>query len=106
MNGIHDMGGMHGFGRVVAENNEPVFRDDWERRTFGVVNLVMGAAQIHVDEIRHAIEKMPPGEYLDSPYYEHWIYGIAALLEQKGLVTHAEIEARMAEIAGKKGKGK
>ena len=104
MNSIHDVGGMHGFGPVVREKNEPVFHADWERRTFGVVNLAMGAAQIHVDEIRHAIEKMPPAEYLTSPYYEHWIFGLEALLEEKGLVTRAELEKRIAELAKKEAK--
>lgn len=104
MNGIHDMGGMHGFGPVVREKDEPVFHADWERRTFGVVNLAMGAAQIHVDEIRHAIEKMPPAEYLTSPYYEHWIYGLEVLLEERGLVTREELQKRIAELAEKEGK--
>ena len=104
MNSIHDVGGMQCFGPVVREKNEPVFHADWERRTFGVVNLAMGAAQIHVDEIRHAIEKMPPAEYLTSPYYEHWIFGLEALLEEKGLVTRAELEKRIAEFAKKEAK--
>ncbi len=99
MNGIHDLGGMHGFGPVVREENEPVFHADWERRTFGVVNLAMGAAQIHVDEIRHAIEKMPPAEYLESPYYEHWIYGLEALLHERGLITRDEVARRVADLA-------
>jgi len=99
MNSIHDVGGMHGFGPVVREKNEPVFHAEWERRTFGVVNLAMGAAQIHVDEIRHAIEKMPPAEYLTSPYYEHWIFGLEKLLEEKGLVTREELDRRIAELA-------
>ena len=104
MNSIHDLGGMHGFGPVVREENEPVFHAEWERITFSVVNLAMGAAQIHVDEIRHAIEKMPPAEYLESPYYEHWIYGMEALLAEKGLVTREELERRMAEIAKREAK--
>jgi hypothetical protein len=99
MNGIHDLGGMHGFGPVVREKNEPVFHEEWERRTFGVVNLAMGAAQIHVDEIRHAIEKMPPAHYLESPYYEHWIYGLEALLMERGLITGEELSRRTAELA-------
>jgi hypothetical protein len=104
MNSIHDLGGMHGFGPVVREENEPVFHEEWERRTFSVVNLAMGAAQIHVDEIRHAIEKMPPAEYLASPYYEHWIYGLEALLAEKGLVTREELERRTAELAKREAK--
>ncbi len=30
MNGIHDLGGMHGLGPVLAEANEPVFHEPWE----------------------------------------------------------------------------
>jgi len=99
MNGIHDLGGMHGFGPVVREKNEPVFREEWERRTFGVVNLTMGAVQIHVDEIRRAIERMPPAEYLESPYYAHWIYGLEALLDERGVITRDELARRVAELA-------
>ena len=36
MNGAQDMGGMHGFGPVVAEPNEPVFHAEWERRAFAL----------------------------------------------------------------------
>ena len=32
MNGVHDMGGMMGFGPVIVEENEPKFHDEWERR--------------------------------------------------------------------------
>ncbi len=34
MNGIHDMGGMHGFGPVVVEEDEPVFHAPWEKTVF------------------------------------------------------------------------
>ena len=30
MNGVHDMGGMQGFGPVHPEKNEPVFHARWE----------------------------------------------------------------------------
>ena len=36
MNGIDDFGGMHGLGRIVREENEPVFHAEWERRAFGM----------------------------------------------------------------------
>jgi nitrile hydratase subunit beta len=32
MNGVHDMGGSHGFGQVVREAHEPTFHAEWERR--------------------------------------------------------------------------
>jgi nitrile hydratase beta subunit-like protein len=57
-----------------------------------------------VDEIRHAIERMAPAEYLMTPYYVHWLHAAEDLLDKKGVVTHAELEQRMAELAKKEGK--
>ena len=37
MNSIHDMGGMHGFGPIEVEKNEPVFHADWESRVYALV---------------------------------------------------------------------
>ena len=36
MDGIHDMGGMHGLGPIEVEPNEPVFHHEWEARMFGI----------------------------------------------------------------------
>ena len=36
MNGVHDMGGMHGFGKVEPEPNEPVFHAPWEGRVLAL----------------------------------------------------------------------
>ena len=104
MNGIHDLGGMQGFGPVVREENEPVFRTDWERHVFAMLNLTMAAGQYNVDEIRHSIERMQPAEYLTSPYYERWLYSAEDLLNRKGVVTRAEREQRMAELIRKEQK--
>ena len=86
MNGVHDLGGMHGFGPVEPERNEPVFHHDWERRTFALALSVMGARLANVDEFRRTIERMPPAHYLDSSYYEHWLYAIESLLKEKGVL--------------------
>ena len=38
MNGVHDMGGMHGMGPVrhEPEKMEPVFHAAWEGRVYGI----------------------------------------------------------------------
>jgi nitrile hydratase subunit beta len=101
MNGIHDLGGMQGFGAVVREQNEPVFHADWERRIFALLNLTIAAGQYHVDEIRHSIERMPAAEYLTTAYYEHWLHAAEDLLDQKGVVTREELAQRMADLVNK-----
>jgi nitrile hydratase len=96
VNGAHDLGGMHGFGPVVPEPDEPVFHSEWERRVFAL-NLAMGAWQRwNLDMFRSAGEQMPPGDYLTTSYYEHWLYGLERVLEQSGLLQPDEL-ARVRE---------
>ncbi len=98
MNGAHDLGGMHGFGPIDPEPDEPVFHAQWERRAFALT-LAMGAyGAWNIDMSRHARERMEPGAYLATSYYEHWLHGLELLLIEKGLLTRQEIDARMAEI--------
>ena len=69
MNGIHDMGGMHGFGRVQREENEPVFHAPWEGRVLGISRACSAQQLFNIDESRHGIERMSPVDYLASSYY-------------------------------------
>ena len=36
MDGVHDMGGMDGFGKIEVEKNEPVFHAEWEGRVLAM----------------------------------------------------------------------
>ncbi|MDP6707922.1 MAG: nitrile hydratase subunit beta [Alphaproteobacteria bacterium] len=96
MNGAQDMGGVHGFGPIQREADEPVFHAEWERRAFAVT-LAMGAhGKWNIDATRFARENTPPGDYLARNYYEMWLYGLEKLLVEKGFCTEAEIEAALA----------
>jgi nitrile hydratase len=98
MNGIHDMGGMHGLGPIEREENEPVFHHAWERRAFAL-NMAAGfLGEWNIDMSRYAREQMPAAEYLATSYYEHWLWSLERLLVDKGLLTQAEIDARLAEL--------
>jgi nitrile hydratase beta subunit len=93
MNGVHDMGGMHGMGPIQVEKNEPVFHADWEARTY-VLNRAMSAwRKWNIDTGRHEIELLPPADYLRMSYYEKWFVRLVSLLVKTGLVTRAEIES-------------
>ena len=87
MNGIHDMGGMDGFGDVHRDRDEPVFHDEWERRVFAIASTLLRRGLANIDEFRHAIERIPPAEYLRSSYYERWLGAIENLLLEKGVVS-------------------
>jgi nitrile hydratase subunit beta len=96
MNGVHDMGGMHGMGPIVAECDEPVFHAEWERRTLAILFATMFLGQWNGDIRRHAFEQMPPAKYLATSYYEHWLWGLEKLLVDHGFLTREEIAARLA----------
>jgi nitrile hydratase len=96
MNGVHDMGGMHGMGPVVREENEPVFHHEWERRAFALTLAAGFLGRWNLDQSRHARELMPPADYLAASYYERWLFGLEYLLDRTGLVSRAEVEARLA----------
>ena len=94
MNGIHDMGGMHGFGRIEREPNEPVFHEPWERRVFGLT--VASGSQRNIDEFRHAIERMAPVGYLGSSYYERWLDSTLRMQRaRRAIPVHREFRAML-----------
>jgi nitrile hydratase len=93
VNGGQDLGGVHGFGPVKPEPNEPVFHDEWEKRVFALT-LAMGMpGGWNIDMSRFARENRPPVEYLAMSYYQIWLAGLEVLLTERGLVTEKEIGA-------------
>ncbi|HEY5064567.1 MAG TPA: nitrile hydratase subunit beta [Xanthobacteraceae bacterium] len=101
MDGVHDMGGMHGFGKVDPEPNEPVFHAPWEGRTYAI-NRALGFTGIWtIDETRAGIERLPPEVYLGSSYYRKWELRLEKLLVEKGLADADELAAGHALRPGK-----
>ena len=97
MNGAHDLGGMHGFGQVEIEKNEPVFHFPWEKRAFALTLASGFHGKWNLDMSRYAREQMPPAEYLATTYYEHWLFGLQKLLVEQQLVTAIELQTGHAE---------
>ena len=97
MNGVHDMGGMDGFGAVSVERNEPVFHSEWEKRMLAMA-MTLGwnprGLNVSVDEFRHAIERIPAPRYLDSSYYERWLDALLTVLAEHGAVAREELSLR------------
>ncbi len=93
MNSVHDMGGMHGLGRVEHEQNEPVFHAPWEGRVFAMIVATAAWRKWSLDTFRHQIEQIAASEYLRMSYYEKWFTAVTELLLKSGLVTGAEVES-------------
>jgi nitrile hydratase len=94
MDGVHDLGGLDGFGAVEVERDEPVFHEDWERRAFRLNLAASIALQPTGGEFRHSIERMDPAQYLSTSYYEHWLTGVTSLIVEAGLVSSEDLDRR------------
>jgi nitrile hydratase len=86
---------MHGFGPVDIEANEPAFHSQWERRAFALTLAAGFLGRWNLDQSRYAREQMTGADYLATSYYEHWLFGLERLLDEHGLVSREELEARM-----------
>ena len=85
---VHDMGGQTGFGPVPVDDDGQYFHADWEARVYAIVRTLQSRGVINkeFDELRDAIERIPPAEYLTLSYYERWLRGTEMLLAEKGLL--------------------
>ena len=86
MNGVHDMGGMHGLGPLEIEADEPVFHAPWEARVLALTLAVGAWGRWNIDASRHARERIPGPAYLAMNYYEKWLAGLTTLIEAAGLM--------------------
>ena len=92
MDGMHDLGGRQGFGRVRHAPDAHVFHAPWEKRVNALLALAVREGLVNLDEYRHAIERMEPRHYLGASYYERSMTGLATLCVEKGLVTRDELD--------------
>ena len=95
MDGVHDLGGVNGFGPVEIEVGEPVWHESWEPIAYAAIFVGAGTLNAFtIDELRHAIERMEPRHYFASTYYERIVTGVATLFVEKGILTGEDLEHR------------
>ena len=94
---MHDMGGMHGFGAVVAPGSERVADHDWELRVFAISTLV-GIHGLGFGSGRAIREEMPPAEYLAAGYYERWLWSTERRLLRGGKISEDDLEGWVSRI--------
>lgn len=92
MNGVHDMGGMQGYGPVQAERDEPVFHADWERHALALTVAMGATGQWNIDQARSARESLPPLRYLQNSYYQIWLDALENMMVARGMVSREEIQ--------------
>jgi nitrile hydratase subunit beta len=91
VNGVHDMGGMDGFGKVEPEANEPMFHEKWEGRVLAMVRAMGVAGAFNIDASRFYREALPPDIYLACSYYQKWLLGLEDMLIDKGFIAASEV---------------
>ncbi len=98
MSGVHDRGGWPEAGPINRAEHELSF---WEKRTDALLVLLSSADRrvIRVDELRRAIESLPPEAYESMRYYERWISAIETLLIEKNVLTKSEIDRKAEQVA-------
>ncbi|QUD90091.1 nitrile hydratase subunit beta [Phenylobacterium montanum] len=92
MNGVHDMGGMHGLGPIAPEVDEPLFHEPWEARALALTLAAGAWGRWNIDRSRHQRERIPGPTYLALGYYEKWITALIELMVQEDLVTREELK--------------
>ncbi len=88
MDGIHDLGGMEGFGAI--DTDAPPFRHDWERRMWAIAKNT-GAPDWTLDWWRHMVERMQPATYLSVSYFEKWCLNYLTGFVTSGLFTLEDV---------------
>jgi nitrile hydratase beta subunit len=101
MNGVHDMGGMHGFGKVEPEPDERPFHASWEKRVLAMQRALRSTNAWNIDMSRDALERLPAKLYLAASYYERWALGLESNAVAKGLIDADEMAAGHALRPGK-----
>jgi hypothetical protein len=80
------MGGQAGFGPVpAAEDGGPPFAADWEARVYALATMLRRRGVCNGDELRDAIERLPPQAYLAASYYERWLGALEMIVAEKGV---------------------
>jgi nitrile hydratase len=96
MDGIHDVGGMDGFGDLPPDEPDDAspFHEGWEGRVQAAYIAGLGNDVFNLDQFRHTLERHEPTYYLETPYYERWLTGVSDLFVEAGVIDEAELKAR------------
>ena len=91
MDGIHDLGGKQGFGRIDVLEEEVPFHEPWEARLLGITRAMQRAPDWNLDRFRFTRECIDPVDYLQRPYFDQWLQTYAALMIGSGVATIEEL---------------
>lgn len=93
----HDMGGLPG---GPVDPTDHTFAP-WQKRIEATARLALMSPKnrFTVDQFRRAIEELPANVYDSLTYFEKWIAALSSLLVSRGVLTQAEVDARVARLS-------
>jgi len=91
MDGMHDLGGRHGFGKVDVDEPEQQFHHPYEARMRAIAHAITQAPDWSKDWFRHTRELIPPDQYLTRPYFDQWLQGYCTMLVNSGWASVEEL---------------
>jgi Nitrile hydratase beta subunit len=93
---VHDVGGLD-FGPIDRHENDLAL---WEKRVDSMMILLYAKKGLwKVDAMRRTIEDYGEQTYDSTEYYEKWVRAMRNLLVEQEVLTKAEVDAKMAEVA-------
>ncbi len=91
MEGVHDLGGLGGFGPVRTPGSDATHTEEWEVRAQW---LALAACR----SSRPWIERIDPPNYLATSYYGRWLRAAEMGAVGNGIVTAAELAASLETV--------
>jgi nitrile hydratase len=96
VDGIHDMGGMEGFGPVpYAAAGATKVTTRWEAFSGAALFALLRSGLTNLDAHRHRIERIDPTRYLPITYWGRWLAAVESAAVDQGVVSQAEIDDRL-----------
>ncbi|WP_198374161.1 nitrile hydratase subunit alpha [Neoroseomonas rubea] len=92
----HDAGGRYA-GPITREEHEPAH---WEKEA-DAIRILLADRKRHfftTDESRRVQEGLDAPDYWAMPYYQRWILAFSSLLDTKGVIPEAEMQAEEARL--------
>jgi len=93
MDGIHDMGGQHGYGAVsYSPDEEAKVSTRWEAFAGAGLFALLRSGKTNIDAHRHRIERIDPTAYLPITYWGRWLTAIESAIVDQQIATQDEID--------------
>lgn len=96
MDGVHDLGGKEGFGRIDRAHEDDPYHGDHDARAYGLSVSLRAERPNPIDWFRHVRELIDPVDYLTRPYFDSWLQTSVAMAIDNGVLDMAEVTGHKA----------